>query len=89
MGRWIGPHGRDITHNTTDIFDISVGGQNNPGSINISLEAGQHLGSSYQGVYACIIPDDEEVEHIFYVGIYPTNFSGKFLDVLHLVREGN
>lgn len=81
MGRWIGPHGQDITHNTTDIFDISVGGQNNPGSINISLEAGQPLGSSYQGVYACIIPDDGEVEHIFYVGIYPTNFSGKFLAI--------
>ena len=82
MGRWIAPYGQDITHNTTDIFDVSVGGQNNPGNINISLEAGQSLGSSHQGVYACIIPDDEEVERILYVGIYPTNFSSKFLAII-------
>ena len=85
MGRWIAPHGQDITHNTTDIFDVSVGGQNNPGNINISLEAGQSLGSSHQGVYTCIIPDEGGVERIFYVGIYPANFSCKFCNyVLHL-----
>ena len=81
VGRWIAPHGQDITHNTTDIFDVIVGGQNNPGNINISLEAGQSLGSSQQGVYTCIIPDEGGVERIFYVGIYPTNFSSKFLAI--------
>ena len=88
MGRWIAPHGQDITHNTTDIFDVSVGGQNNPGNINISLEAGQSLGSSHQGVYTCIIPDEGGVERIFYVGIYPANFSCKFCNyVLQFLRS--
>ena len=79
VGRWITPQGRDTTYNMTDIFDVSVGGMDNPGNINISLEAGQSLGSSHQGVYACIIPDERGVEHTLHVGIYPPTFSSKFL----------
>ena len=79
VGRWIVPQGRDSTYNMTDIFDVSVGGMDNPGNINISLEAGQSLGSSHQGVYACIIPDERGVEHTLHVGIYPPTFSSKSL----------
>ena len=62
VGRWITPQGQDSTYNMTDIFGVSVGGMDNPGSINISLEAGRSIGSSQQGVYACIIPDEGGLE---------------------------
>ena len=82
VGRWITPQGRDSTYNMTDIFDVSVGGMDNPGNINISLEAGRSIGSSHQGVYACIIPDEGGVEHTLYIGIYPPTFGCKFLVII-------
>ena len=79
VGSWITPHGQDVTHSTTDIFAVTLGGNNNPGYMNISLEVGQSLGTSQQGVYTCTIPDEREVQHTLHVGIYPSTFSSKFV----------
>ena len=89
VGRWITPQGQDSTYNMTDIFDVSVGGMDNPGNINISLEAGRSIGSSHQGVYACIIPDEGGVEHTLYIGIYPPTFSSKFLKHIGIHATSN
>ena len=83
VGSWITPHRQDITLSTTDIFAVTVGGNDNPGYMNISLEAGQSLGISQQGVYTCTIPDEREVQHTFHVGIYPSTFSSKFFKMLY------
>ena len=88
VGRWITPQGQDSTYNMTDIFDVSVGGMDNPGNINISLEAGRSIGSSHQGVYACIIPDEGGVEHTLYIGIYPPTFGCKFMVIILLNSPG-
>lgn len=83
VGSWITPHGQDITLSTTDIFAVTVGENDNPGYLNVSLEAGQSLGISQQGVYTCTIPDEREVQHTFHVGIYPSTFSSKFFKMLY------
>ena len=77
VGRWIAPNGQNITFTTGDAFDVTVGGQNNPGYLRIAIVPGESLGRLDEGVYACVIPDETGVEQTIHVGIYLNDFNGK------------
>ena len=72
IGRWIAPNGNDYTLPGTHAFEVSVGGQNNPGVVEISVSGSDNRfpAGHWDGVYSCVIPDETGTEKIIYLGIY-------------------
>ena len=70
VGQWLEPSGQDITLSTDDPFDIIIGGQNDPGYLDISLHSGRILNFRDQGVYTCLIPDENGINSSLSVAIY-------------------
>ena len=78
VGRWIAPTGQNITYSDVDPFDIIVGGANDPGYLEIRLDAGRSLRFTDQGVYTCLIPDESGASVALHVGIYLPAYTSKF-----------
>ena len=70
VGQWFTPSGQDITLTTDDPFDVTAGGQRDPGHLNVSLHSGRILTIRDQGVYTCLIPDESGEDSSLLVGIY-------------------
>lgn len=72
IGRWIAPNGYDYTSPGTHSFDVRVGGEDNPGMIEISVigEENRFPAGKWDGVYSCVMPDESGTEQILYLGIY-------------------
>jgi hypothetical protein len=75
VGRWIAPSGVDLTNSTTDPFHVSVGDEQDPGSLVIQQHNGHIVTRSFEGIYSCIIPDERGVQMYHHVGIYRNGFS--------------
>ncbi len=78
MGRWIAPNGQDVTYDMSDLFEVSVGGELQPGHVGVELREGYSLTTANQGVYTCAIPDEADREQFLTIGIYPYTFNGVF-----------
>ena len=76
-GKWIAPSGSDITQESGDLFDVSVGGERDPGHLTISQAPGSTFTSDHNGVYTCLIPDETGEERMVYVGLYSADYQGK------------
>ena len=72
IGRWISPSGDDYTVPGLHAFNVTVGGQNNPGVLQISVSGsnGRFPAGQWDGIYSCIINDESGVEQIVYLGLY-------------------
>lgn len=70
VGQWFAPSGQDITLSTNDPFDVVIGGQNDPGYLDVSLHFGRILTVHEQGVYNCLLPDETGMNIPIFVGIY-------------------
>ena len=72
IGQWIAPNGDDYTLPGTHAFEVSVGGQNNPGVVEISVSGSDNRfpAGQWDGVYFCAIPDETGTEQRIYLGIY-------------------
>ena len=77
VGRWISPSGQDITTSIIDPFEVQVGDQSSPGSLNIRQASGHSITTSFQGVYTCIIPNERGMEEYLHIGIYSHTFNSK------------
>ena len=49
-----------------------------PGVLRLQTKQSISLTASDQGIYTCNIPDDNENDFIFNVGLYPSDFNGNF-----------
>ena len=74
-GRWIAPNGNDLTNSTVDPFNIIQGDERDPGSLIIQQAPGHIITNSFQGVYSCVLPNDNGVLSYIYVGIYRNGFN--------------
>lgn len=83
IGQWISPSGNDYTLPGTHAFNVTVGGERNPGVVEISVSGSDHRfpAGLWDGVYSCLIPNEAGVEQIIYVGIYIVVF-GKFIIII-------
>ena len=56
IGRWIAPSGNDYTLPGTHAFEVSVGGQNNPGEVEISVSGSDSRfpAGHWDRVYSCV-----------------------------------
>ena len=72
IGQWIAPNGDDYTLPGTHAFEVSVGGQNNPGVVEISVSGSDNRfpAGQWDGIYSCVIPDETGAEQRIYLGIY-------------------
>ena len=76
VGSWISPTGIDLTSSILDPFDVTVGDGDDPGSLVIQQASGHLLTNSFQGVYTCIMPDENGVQNYLHLGIYKNGFNG-------------
>ena len=72
IGRWISPRGDDYTLPGIHPYDVTVGGQNNPGVVEVSVHGsnGRFPAGRWNGIYLCVIPDESGAEQILHLGIY-------------------
>ena len=85
VGQWITPSDQDATYQTSDPFDITVGDENDPGFLEISLHPGRFITYENQGVYTCRILDDKGALVLLHVGIYLPAFVGEFLTFFYIL----
>jgi len=77
VGQWIAPNEADLTKSATDPFDIRIGDQQDPGSLIIQQRLGHIVTRSFQGIYTCIIPDEDGVLQYLRLGIYQNGFNSE------------
>ena len=66
----------DVTNENSDAFEVTVGGNENPGSLQVVTPVDSSLTAANEGVYTCIIPDNKGITKDLYVGIYLADFNG-------------
>jgi len=65
-------------HSQGDPFEVTVGGSDNPGSLQVeNPNTHPPLSSDNEGVYTCEIADETVETNFLYVGLYLNGFSGK------------
>ena len=79
VGQWISPQGLDITRNFTDPFSIQF--NNGPGypsynTLRLQNPSLQPFIATYNGVYSCIVPDDQGIMQTLHIGIYSHAYLG-------------
>ena len=77
VGQWIAPDRNNITEDNTDLFNITVGGLDDPGFTSIELKDGASLAVEDEGVYTCIIPNENGDMQYLFVGLYRRQFNSK------------
>lgn len=78
VGQWVGPDQRDLTATPNDPFDVIIGDSNNPGELIIETPiTNPAITEVHDGVYTCMIPDDNDETQYLRIGIYLDNFSGE------------
>ena len=75
VGHWISSNGVDVTSSAIYPFEVTVGDEQDPGSLLIHQRNGHIVTRSFQGVYTCLIRDQNQVQQYIYVGIYQNGFT--------------
>ena len=81
IGTWYLPNGTQLTMEDIDISNTNLPlyAYHEIGQIGLLRDAGL---ASYQGLYSCVIPDENEVNHTLWVAAYTNadfDSSGKFV----------
>ena len=85
-GSWIAPNGNDLSNSTVDPFNVIQGGEHDPGSLIIQQAPGHIITKSFQGVYTCILPDDNGVLNYIHIGIYRNGFNCELALILKVLN---
>ena len=76
VGQWIAPDGSNLNNQTNGPFIIAVGDSIDPGFTTIGLQSGLSLSVAEEGVYKCVIPDQDGLQHYLHFGLYLSGFNG-------------
>ena len=76
LGRVYQPNGLDITSLPNDIFEVD---NSMPGVIKVELKFGYSILSNHQGVYTCVIPDENETLQYIYFALYRNSYDSKLV----------
>ena len=77
VGQWIAPNGDIINGGTSGSFVIVTGDGADPGFTSIELRTGVSLTARDEGIYTCVIPDENGNLQYLYTGIYLQGFNSK------------
>ena len=75
IGQWFAPNGIAITQSST-LFSVVRGGGNIPAFVGLQFRANQSLTEFHEGIYTCIIPDENSISRTLYIGIHRYGFRG-------------
>ena len=71
VGEWISPEGNNLAAVPNDPFDVTFGGSSYPGQLLIeTTPTNPPITSSHEGVYTCVIPDENGQDQSLHVGLY-------------------
>ena len=77
IGQWFTPAGEDITFDFTDKFRVQRFGDGSfPSFVTLELNEGTSLLPEDQGVYTCVIPDENGIPQTLHVGLYRSDYTG-------------
>lgn len=79
IGQWFSPSGAEITQSGSGTFTVVRGSGNIPSYIGLRLRAGRSFSTSEEGVYTCLIPDEDGVQQILHIGVYRYGYIGEHL----------
>ena len=82
VGQLISPNEQDITYSSIDPFDVIVGDIGNPGSLIIRQAQGHSVTATFNGMYTCVLPDENGMENYIHFGLYPQEFMSMWLSSL-------
>ena len=77
IGQWFAPNGAEITQNSGGSFTVVRGGGNFPSYIGLQLKTGRSFSVLDEGVYTCVIPDENGVRQTLHVGLYSRGYRRK------------
>lgn len=77
IGQWFAPNGMEITQNGGSSFTVVLGGGNFPSYVGLQLKSGRSLSVYDEGVYTCVIPDENGIQQSLHVGLYRHGNYGK------------
>ena len=78
IGRWISPLGLDITTNLTDPFSVqfySGLGYLSYNTFKLLSPFTHPFNATYEGIYSCVVPDDQDIMQTLHIGIYSDQYS--------------
>ena len=75
IGQWLAPNGAPITQGS-GALTVVRGGGSYPAYAGLQLRANQSLLQSHEGVYTCVIPDEDGVQQTLHIGIHRYGFYG-------------
>ena len=78
IGQWFAPSGAEITQNGGGSFTVVRGGGNFPSYVGLQLRAGRSFSVFDEGVYSCIIPDENGIRQTIHVGLYSRGYYGEY-----------
>lgn len=87
IGDWFSPNGRRVERETGDQQQVLFA-HNQIGRVTLQIRDNRPFPSDLEGIYSCLIPDENSVLRTLYVGLYsPTNYqnSGKFIIIIYLL----
>ena len=74
IGRWFAPNGVEITQSSGGSLTVVRGGGNFPSYVGLQLKTGRSFSVLEEGVYTCVIPDENGVQQTLYVGLYSQGY---------------
>jgi hypothetical protein len=78
IGRWIGPSGEEIPFLGNHIFQVQFHTATFHSYTSITLKEGVQFSSGDEGVYSCIIPDENGDEQTLHFGLYDYGYTSVF-----------
>ena len=86
IGQWYAPNGVAITESST-LFSVVRGGGDFPAFVGLQLRANQSLTQFFEGVYTCIIPDENGISRSLHIGIFRYGFRGMYVGYITETKE--
>ena len=77
IGQWFAPSGAEISQNGGGSFTVVHGGGNFPSYVGLQLRAGQSFSVFDEGVYTCVIPDENGIQQTLHIGLYSHGYYSK------------
>lgn len=77
IGQWFAPNGAALPQSGSTL-SVVRGGGSYPSYVGLQLRANQSLTVSDEGIYTCVIPDENGIQKTVHVGLYRFGYNGSF-----------
>ena len=78
IGQWFTPNKTRIEQSNS-LFTVVRGGGNFPAYAGLQLRSNRSLTQYDEGIYTCVIPDENGIQQTIYVGIFRHGTNGEYI----------